>query len=75
MLNRLGRLVHRADYMAVLLDEAQRLGVEIRVGCKVVAVDFDPPAVSLPDGQQLRADVVVGCDGRSPRAVVCHARI
>ncbi|KJK83954.1 hypothetical protein H634G_00317 [Metarhizium anisopliae BRIP 53293] len=56
-------LIHRADYMTVLLDEARRVGVRIRLGCDVDGVDLDTPSVKLQSGHVYQADVVVGCDG------------
>ncbi|KHO01587.1 Aromatic-ring hydroxylase-like protein [Metarhizium album ARSEF 1941] len=56
-------LIHRADYMTVLLDEAQRVGVRIKLGCDVDSVDFDTPSVRLKSGHVYQADVIVGSDG------------
>ncbi|KAH0601404.1 hypothetical protein MHUMG1_00278 [Metarhizium humberi] len=56
-------LIHRADYMTVLLDEARRVGVRIRLGCDIDGVDLDTPSVKLQNGHVYQADVVVGCDG------------
>lgn len=57
--------IHRADYQDVLLQEARRLGVGIRLGVDVISIDCDTeqPAAILRDGQRLYADVVVGADG------------
>ncbi|QUC23763.1 uncharacterized protein UV8b_08004 [Ustilaginoidea virens] len=56
-------LLHRADYMDVLLDEAGRLGVQIKLGCEVQHVECHVPRVELVDGTIYHAHVVVGCDG------------
>jgi salicylate hydroxylase len=55
--------IHRADYHRVLVSEARRLGVEIRLESHVVGVDFEGPAVLLKDGERLEADLVIGADG------------
>lgn len=49
--------------MTVLLEEAQRLGVQIQLGHDVETIDFDTPSVTLRNGEVHKADVVVGCDG------------
>jgi len=33
--------IHRADFHTVLVDEARRLGVDIRLGAAVAGIDFD----------------------------------
>ncbi|KYK55813.1 hypothetical protein DCS_07777 [Drechmeria coniospora] len=43
-------LMQRADYLTVLLDEARRLGVQVRFGCDVGAVNFDTPSLRLTTG-------------------------
>lgn len=56
--------MHRADYQRVLVEEAERLGVEIRLGCDVVSVKCEyPPEARLADGQVVVGDVIVGADG------------
>lgn len=57
--------MHRADYQRVLAEEANRLGAQFRFGAEVVKVDcFDRrPNVTLANGEQLDADLVVGADG------------
>ena len=57
--------MHRADYQRVLVDEARRLGAEIRLGCEVISVnsDSDSASVHLDSGEIVDADVVVGADG------------
>ena len=49
-----------------MLEEAQRLGVEIRLDCNVENLDFDHTQVVLANGERLSADVIVGADGSSP---------
>ncbi|KAH7175414.1 hypothetical protein EDB81DRAFT_939572 [Dactylonectria macrodidyma] len=55
--------VHRADYIRVLLDEASRLGVQIRLGCEVEEVDTQAPWLRLANDEIVTADVIIGCDG------------
>ncbi|KAF2478268.1 putative salicylate hydroxylase [Lindgomyces ingoldianus] len=55
--------IHRADYQRVIIDEAKRLGVRIRLGAHVGSVDFEKAAVTLEDGDVVSGDVVIGADG------------
>lgn len=61
----LGSLVHRADYIDILLEEARRCNVKIKLDCQVCEVDCDTPRVALTNGDVYTADVIVGCDGES----------
>ena len=59
-------VIHRADYQRILVEEAQRLGVKIRLSSSVTEVQFGPedgPSVTLKDGEVVRSHVVVGADG------------
>ena len=58
-------VMHRADYQRVLAEEAKRLGAQFRLGAEVATVDLNDecPSVTLVDGEQLHANVVVGADG------------
>lgn len=58
-----GSLLHRADYLHMLLDEARRLGVVLKSGCQVTHVDFSAPSVTLANGEAYNADLIVGADG------------
>jgi salicylate hydroxylase len=55
--------IHRADYHRILVEEARRLGVEIRLKSHVAGVDFTKPAVQFGDGTEFEADLVIGADG------------
>ncbi|KAL8828828.1 MAG: hypothetical protein Q9191_002364 [Dirinaria sp. TL-2023a] len=61
--------IHRADFHAVLAEEATRLGVTIRLGCAVEAIEFESGTVILKanaastDGERIQSDVIVGADG------------
>ncbi|KAG6297770.1 hypothetical protein E4U09_001235 [Claviceps aff. purpurea] len=56
-------LIHRADYMRLLRDEATQGGVVIKYGCEVCHVDFSAPSVTLSDGHVKKADLVIASDG------------
>jgi len=56
-------VIHRADYHEVMMQEATRLGVKIRLGCTVEGLDFDKSQVLVQDGETLSADVIIGADG------------
>ncbi|TKA67890.1 hypothetical protein B0A49_05472 [Cryomyces minteri] len=66
-------VLHRADYHRILVDEAARLGAQMRLGCDVVHTECSDrsPCVRLSTGEEIVADVVVGADGlRSVGAAV-----
>ncbi|KAL4910566.1 hypothetical protein BDW74DRAFT_184446 [Aspergillus multicolor] len=56
-------IIHRQDFHEVLLDEAVRLGVEIRLNAEVTDVIFETPEVLLADGERVAGDVIIGADG------------
>ena len=58
-------LIHRADYFKVLVEEAKRLGVCIKVYCAVTRIDCSnaPVLVGTSAGPDIHADVVIGADG------------
>lgn len=56
--------IHRADYHRILVEEAIRQGVDIRLNSFVTAVDFERPAVQIRNqGEPFVADLIVGADG------------
>ena len=57
------RVIHRQDYHAILLEEAARLGVEIKLNADVAKLDFEKTEVILSDGEVIQGDVIVGADG------------
>lgn len=77
--------IHRADFHAHMVEKAQSLGVDIRLGARVDAIDFDTPVVYLAgsgDGKEdeedrrIKCDVVVAADGLKSRCrelLVGHA--
>ncbi|KAF2846027.1 putative salicylate hydroxylase [Plenodomus tracheiphilus IPT5] len=57
-------VIHRADYVDVLLETAVASGVEIRLDAEVSKVDFESTTVTLKrSGEIVYADVIVGADG------------
>ncbi|KAH0833402.1 hypothetical protein J3R83DRAFT_12508 [Lanmaoa asiatica] len=62
---------HHADLRRLLLDAAIEAGAEVHSGVKVVSVDCNGCHVTLSTGAKLRADVIVGADGRS--SLIQHA--
>ena len=59
-------MIHRADYLKILVKEAIRLGTTVIWNAEVSSVeesDSGAAVVILTDGKQLDADVVVGADG------------
>ena len=58
-------LIHRADYFGVLVQEARRLGVVIKVNCAVKRIDCSKAPVSVGNsaGPDIQADVVIGANG------------
>ncbi|EAW12904.1 putative salicylate hydroxylase [Aspergillus clavatus NRRL 1] len=56
-------VIHRADYHQILLDQAQSLGVEIRLDAAVERVDVEETAVVLVGGEVIAGDVIIGADG------------
>jgi len=63
-------VIHRADYHEVLLNEAKRLGVDIRLGASVCDVDLLGGVVHLENGTTVTGDVVVGADGTYKNVVL-----
>ncbi|MCJ1310762.1 hypothetical protein MMC25_004429 [Agyrium rufum] len=56
-------VIHRADLQRHMVAEAQRLGIEIRLGCHISNISVWPPAISMQNGETFLADLVVGADG------------
>ncbi|KAL2871176.1 putative salicylate hydroxylase [Aspergillus lucknowensis] len=56
-------IIHRQDLHRVLLDEATRLGAEVRLNAEVTDVVFEGPEVLLAGGERVAGDVIIGADG------------
>lgn len=63
--------LHRVDLQLSLVDRAKELGVRVRLGAKVVDIDFDAATLKLEDGEELNADLLVGADGLWSRCREC----
>ena len=46
-----------------MLNEAKRIGVNLRLNCLVENLDFETTEVIIEGGERLNADVIVGADG------------
>ena len=55
--------LHRVDVQIALKDRAKGLGVQVRLGAKVVNIDYDKPSLVSDSGEELEADLIVGADG------------
>ncbi len=55
--------IHRADYHKILVAEAERLGVGMRLGSTVTKIDFETPSLHLKDKPKFHADIILGADG------------
>ncbi|PVI02414.1 FAD/NAD(P)-binding domain-containing protein [Periconia macrospinosa] len=56
-------VVHRADLLRVLLEEARLMGTEIFTDAPVQQINFDTPSVRTKNGREYVADVIIGADG------------
>jgi salicylate hydroxylase len=71
MTNKRISVIHRADYQRVLVEECERLGVDIRLKSEVDDIDFDQTTVTLRNGHFVSGDVIVGADGNDgPRQMM-----
>ncbi|KAK5108262.1 hypothetical protein LTR62_008646 [Meristemomyces frigidus] len=55
--------LHRVDVQRSLAKRAQQVGTTLRLGARVMNIDFDKPSVTLEGGEQLSADLIVAADG------------
>ncbi|KDQ57616.1 hypothetical protein JAAARDRAFT_193917 [Jaapia argillacea MUCL 33604] len=63
-----GYIGHRGDYHDAFLERVRECGMVINMGHKVVAFDEDKPSVTLEDGREFEADIVIGADGIKSQA-------
>ncbi len=57
--------IHRADLHSILVEAAEKVGVNIHLGKHIVNVnvDSDSPSMVFDDGSTVSADLVIGADG------------
>ena len=58
-------LIHRADLHNILYERTVEVGVKIFLKSLVNTVDASVPSVTLMDGRRLRADIIIGADGKA----------
>ena len=63
--------LHRVDVQQALAERAQQLGVKLRLGARVAAIDFEEPKVTLENGDEVDADLVVAADGLWSKSQEC----
>ena len=56
-------VIHRADLHNILLQEAQRLGVHIKLNCQFTKINFSEPSLELSSGEHYFVDIILGADG------------
>jgi len=56
-------VIHRADLHAILMAEAERLRVEIKLGMGVSRIDFNKNTAYTSSGEVFHAHVIIGADG------------
>ncbi|KAJ5711318.1 hypothetical protein N7488_005474 [Penicillium malachiteum] len=56
-------VIHRADFIRVLYEEALELGAHIQLDARVDYVDFEAGSVKLLTGTNFTADIILGADG------------
>ena len=56
--------LHRADLVKLLFETAkERANIDLKMGCRVVDYDFEAPSVRLANGDLVKGDLIVACDG------------
>ncbi|KAF2140958.1 uncharacterized protein K452DRAFT_359381 [Aplosporella prunicola CBS 121167] len=61
-------VVHRAHYQQALYDRALELGVNFRMNSRINTYDAARPSLTLEDGKEHVADVIIGADGINSNA-------
>lgn len=51
-------VIHRADYQRILVEECERLGVDVRLKSELYDIDFDETTVTLKNGGKKLAGVI-----------------
>ena len=57
--------VHRADLHKVLFEEAERLGVNVKLNASLCEINFEKPEVRLSSGEVFGGCCIVGADGQN----------
>lgn len=55
--------IHRADYHRILVAEAERQGITIKLGSVVTNIDFDRALIRIRNKPDFQADMIIGADG------------
>ncbi|KAK1819467.1 hypothetical protein LTR12_006168 [Friedmanniomyces endolithicus] len=63
-----GYIGHRGDYHEVFLQATRDAGVPILMDHEITSFDESQPSITLSDGREIAADVVIGADGIKSRA-------
>jgi salicylate hydroxylase len=58
-----GYIGHRGDYHDSFLRAVRKAGIEIKMGSEVASFNEDKPSITLADGTEVVADLIVGADG------------
>ncbi|KAL9107507.1 MAG: hypothetical protein Q9227_007609 [Pyrenula ochraceoflavens] len=56
-------VVNHKDLLHILLSEAKKLGVEVKFGANIAAIEFSTPSLILSTGETYEGDVMFGADG------------
>ena len=56
-------VIHRADIHRILHEHAIKAGAQLRLNSRVMQYDFEGGGVTLSDGEEVYADLVVAADG------------
>lgn len=56
-------LIHRREILNILLDEARKLKVTLRVNSQVTRIDLSVPSITTAAGDVLTAQIIIGADG------------
>lgn len=67
-------VVHRAHFHQALYELALELGVKVHTTSEVIDYDQSEPSVTLSDGTQRTADIIIASDGRLDCEHVCVER-
>ena len=59
-------MIHRADLLRILYEQAVKMGVDVRFLVSIASIHDSPhqPTVKLVDGTNLQPDLLIGADGQ-----------